>query len=41
MRIQQLTEEMINGIFGAEVAKHVEGLTRILNLTGKSLLKKA
>ncbi|CAK6507005.1 MAG: GTP pyrophosphokinase rsh [Rickettsia helvetica] len=25
----ELTEEMINGIFGAEVAKHVEGLTRI------------
>ena len=25
----ELTEEMINGLFGAEVAKHVEGLTRI------------
>ncbi|WP_419088799.1 HD domain-containing protein [Rickettsia conorii] len=25
----ELTEEMINGIFGAEVAKYVEGLTRI------------
>ncbi|GAA5252282.1 hypothetical protein KNCP2_05700 [Candidatus Rickettsia kedanie] len=25
----ELTEEMINGIFGAEVAKHVEGLTSI------------
>ncbi|WP_040256085.1 HD domain-containing protein [Rickettsia hoogstraalii] len=25
----ELTEEMINDIFGAEVAKHVEGLTRI------------
>ncbi len=25
----ELTEEMINGIFGAEVVKHVEGLTRI------------
>ncbi|AFC72711.1 guanosine polyphosphate pyrophosphohydrolase/synthetase-like protein [Rickettsia rhipicephali str. 3-7-female6-CWPP] len=30
----ELTEEMINGLFGAEVAQHVEGLTRI-KLYGK------
>ncbi|ALN40960.1 guanosine polyphosphate pyrophosphohydrolase [Rickettsia rhipicephali] len=37
----ELTEKIIIEIFGKETAKHVEGVTRELNLTEKSVSRKA